>query len=40
MKVAVVNMPTVFADHNANMSTARNYIKLVSKEDAKLIVFP
>lgn len=40
MKVAVVNMPTVFADHNANMSTARNYIKLASKEDAKLIVFP
>lgn len=40
MKIAVVNMPTVFADHSANMMTATNYIKYASKEEAELIVFP
>ena len=40
MKIAVVNMPTVFANHNANMTTAVNYIKQASVEGAKLIVFP
>lgn len=40
MKIAVVNMPTKFADHQSNMTTATNYIQHASKEGAKLIVFP
>lgn len=40
MKVAVVNMPTVFADVQANMQLTENYVREASAEQAKMIVFP
>lgn len=40
MKIAVVNMDTVFSDVKANMKLAEEYIKKASQEEAEMIVFP
>lgn len=40
LNIAVVTMPTVFADVEANMEQAEKYVKEAKSKGAKLIVFP